>query len=184
MTELTEIEQAATERGVGLTLFRWLPALTATGAAIATIVVALISWNASRTSTDKDYVALAMNILSDKSSSVPSRRWAVAIVSRLSPVEIPTELAAGLATGRSVLPSELDPNATRATIMSCFKPVLESSMAKPVPVPDLPKEKDGVKGWMVFAVQDSGQLEKANNRITGLTEVFDICVRRPMEAKP
>lgn len=57
-------------------------------------------------------------------------------------------------------------------------------MAKPVPVPALPKEKDGVKGWMVFAVQDSGQLEKANNRITGLTEVFDICVRRPMEAKP
>ncbi|EJL25294.1 hypothetical protein [Novosphingobium sp. AP12] len=184
MTELTEIEQAATERGVGIMLFRWLPAITAIGAAIATIVVALISYSASRTATDKDYVALAMNILSDKSSSVPSRRWAVAIVSRLSPVEIPPELAAGLATGRSVLPSELDPNATRETIMTCFKPVLESSMAKPVPVPELPEGKDGVKGWMMFAVKDSGQLEKANNRITGLTEVIDICVRRPMETKP
>lgn len=184
MTKPTEIEQALAERGVGIMLFRWLPAITAIVAAITTIVVALISWNASRTATDKDYVALAMNILSDKSSSMPSRRWAVAIVSRLSPVAIPPELAAGLATGRSVLPSELDPNATRATIMNCFKPALESSMAKPVPVPDLPKKKDGVKGWVMFAVEDSGQLEKANGRITGLTEVIDICVRQPMEAKP
>lgn len=48
-------------------------------------------------------------------------------------MEIPPELAAGLATGRSVLPSELDPNATLATIMSCFKLVLKSDMAKPLP---------------------------------------------------
>lgn len=188
MTETTETEQAETERGVGMMLFRWLPAITAIVAALATIGVALISWNASRTSTDKDYVSLAMNILSDKSSSVPSRRWAVAIVSRLSPVEIPQELAAGLIAGRSVLPSELDPNATRATIMACLKPALQSDMSKPVPVPPLPtpvREGDlGLfKAWAIFAVEEAGQIEIANNRLSGMVQLVDICVRQPMGAK-
>lgn len=178
-----EIAQADAERTLGSVFLRWLPALTAIIAAITTVVVALISWNASRSTTDKDYVSLAMDILSDKASSVPSRRWAVAIVSNLSPVDIPPELASGLVSGRSVLPSELDPNATRAVILTCLEPVFKSDMVKPLPAASLPTEPGLFKDWVIFADKQTGQLDKANSRIEGLASVLDICVRRPMDPR-
>lgn len=173
------------ERVIGTVLLRWLPAITAMVAALASIVVAFISWTASRSVTDKDYVALAMNILSDKSSSIPARRWAVTVLSKVSPVDIPKELASGLISGRSVLPSELDPSATRASIMNCLKPVLISDAAKPLTGAKLPPLKGAAefKDWAVFGFTQTGQLERANLRIETLSRVIDICVRQPMNPK-
>jgi hypothetical protein len=170
-----ENDQAKAEKSMGMALFRWLPAITAIVAAVATVVVAAISWNAARTATDKDYVSLAMSILSNESSSVPSRNWAVDVLSRLSPVDIPPELASGLVTGRSVLPSELDPTATRRDIMACLNPVLASDLAKPVISAPLFPEKATVGDLAVFGVQQTGQLDKANNHIEALVESINIC---------
>lgn len=182
---MNEVAQRFDKRRLWNALFRWLPALTSIIAALASVTVALISWNASRSTTDKDYVALAMTILSDKSSSMPSRRWAVSIVSKLSPVDIPQELASGLISGRSVLPSELDPNATRAAILDCMKPATSGQIVQKVPPAPLPAD-DGAefKSWAIFAVRQTAQLEKANLNIEALAKVIDVCVRQPMTAVP
>ena len=166
----------AVERSLGRVITRWLPAITAVLAALATIIVALFSWNAARSATDKDYVSLSMNILSAKDSSIPSRRWAVEVLSRLSPVDIPKDLASGLITGQSVIPSDLDPAATRRQISACLRPVLESEIAKPVSAAPLPKNRMTVGDLAVFGVQQTGQLEIANLRIDALDRAIDICI--------
>jgi hypothetical protein len=177
--ESSEESQVQAERSFGLALIRWAPAITAIIAAVATILVALISWNASRSATDKDYVSLAMSILSAKDSTTPSRRWAVQVLSRLSPVDIPKELASGLITGRSVIPSELDPTATRQEILTCLKPILESDVVKPVENAPIWGAKPTVGDLAVFADHQTGQLDKANDRIKTLRAVLDICISPP-----
>lgn len=57
----------------------WLPVITATIAAAAAIVAAVVSWTGQSSVTDKDYVSLSMQILADKSSSVAAKRWAVSV---------------------------------------------------------------------------------------------------------
>jgi len=158
------------------TLLRWAPAITTVVAAAATIVAALISWTSERSATDKDYVTLAMSILSSKESSVPARRWAVDVLSRLSPVQIPKELASGLVTGRSIMPSELDPSATRREIVNCLKPVLESRLTERVEGAPLPPAGMTIGDLAVFADQQTGNLDIANARIEALTEAAEVCI--------
>lgn len=175
----TEPAHTPGERALGAALVRWLPAGTATIAAATTILVAVLSSNATQSATHQEYVALAMNILSTEGSSTPSRRWAVAVLSRLSPVTIPKDLASGLITGRSVVPSDLDPTATRREILACLKPILESDLSKPVAPAPLPPESMTVGDITIFGVQQTGQLEKANLRIDALTDSLDICITPP-----
>jgi len=158
---------------------RWLPAITATAAAAATVLVAVISWTASRSATDQEYVALSMSILASKESSIPSRTWAVEVLSRLSPVSIPDNLASGLISGKSVMPSDLDPEAARRAIRSCLQPVIESDLVKPVDSAELGRE-DVMRDWQIFGVAQTGQLAKANSRIEALNEALDLCTTVPL----
>lgn len=174
----TRDASTAAERSFVVSLLRWLPAITASVAALAAIVVATISYSAARSATDKDYVALAMNVLSDKSSSLPSRRWAVDVLSKLSPVAIPHDLASGLITGRSVLPADLDPAATRASIAACFQPVLSSPVGKTVASASVPKGGATVGDWIAFGDAQTAQLDKANGRVDAMAKVIVICLRQ------
>lgn len=157
----------------------WGAVIASSIAALASVIAAAISWSSARSATNKDYVALAMSILSQKESSPPSRRWAVEIVSKLSPVSVPQELAAGLVTGRSVLPSELDPDATRAAILACMKPLLSSDLASTVSSAPLPAEGT-VASWVSFADAQTGRLDVANLRLRTFQSVADTCIRKPM----
>ena len=64
-----------------------------------------------------------------------------------------------------------------------MRPALESDMARAVPAAHLPTITGPVfvKDWLLFAVEQTGQLEKANSRIEGLTKIMSICVRQPMD---
>lgn len=87
----------------------------------------------------------------------------------------PRELASGLITGRSVLPSELDPAATRREIMACLKPILDSEIAKPIEGAPLIPPKATVGDLAVFATRQTAQLDKANARIEALVEGIKLC---------
>jgi len=65
---------------------KFLVLLTALSVLVTPIVVAIISYNSNRTSTDKDYVNIAVSILNAKDSSKENRQWALRILNKLSPI--------------------------------------------------------------------------------------------------
>ena len=170
--------------------FAWLrtaiisPLVAAVIAAIAALIGAFLSWNASQSSVEQEYVALAMGILRDSESTQPTRNWAINVVSEYSPTEITPEMASGLLTGRAVLPAELDPDATRNEILECMQPLIESRLATAVPPAPLPeKDEDelaAMKNWAKFSIAQTGQLEKANGRIEAFNEIMMTCVSGPL----
>lgn len=145
----------------------WLPLVSAIVVAISSLLVAGIAASSTKENTEKDYVSLAMSVLQSPNSSQPSKRWAVEVLSKLSPVEIPDPLKQGLITGKDNFP--LVP-------LPCLNQLRESDLLKPVAVEPLPKG-DTQKEWMIFTVGTAGQLEIANNRLEGARKVLDICTR-------
>ena len=153
-------------------------------AAAASVGGAVISWSASATSTEQEYVALAMEILRDSESTQSARNWAVGVMSDLSPTEVTPEMASGLLTGKAVLPAQLDPAATRREILECMKPLTESEFAGPVDPAPLPEAGEDrlaeFKNWVIFSIEQTGQLEKANGRIDTYQKVVSNCVQGPL----
>ena len=145
----------------------WLPFLSAIAIASTPVIVAVITSNATRESTDKDYVGLAVSILSSEKSTKPSRRWAAKLLSDLSPTEIPLELANGLVTGQDVL---------TVVPLPCLNQLRSGTMLNPTPAAPLPTG-DNIKDWVIFSVQQSAQLAKANNDKETAKKVVEICTR-------
>lgn len=70
----------------------WLLILLSSLSLLVTpILVAIISSNSSQSSTNKDYVALAVNILNSKTSTPENRKWALKLLATLSPVQFSQE---------------------------------------------------------------------------------------------
>ena len=74
------------KQGSGQSDNKILLAITALSLLVTPIVVAIISYNANRTSTDKDYVNIAVSIINSKEAKPESRQWALRVLSKLSPV--------------------------------------------------------------------------------------------------
>lgn len=145
----------------------WLPFLSAIAIASTPIIVAVITSNATLESTDKDYVSLAVSILSSEKSTKPSRRWAAKLLSDLSPTEVPLELANGLVTGKDVL---------TVVPLPCLNQLRSGTLLSPTPAAPLPKG-DTVKDWIMFGIEQSGQLSKANNDKEAAKRVVEICTK-------
>lgn len=145
----------------------WLPFLSAIAIASTPIVVAVITANATREGTDKDYVGLAVSILSSDKSSKPSRRWAAQVLSKMSPVAIPPELASGLVTGEDVL---------QIVPLPCLNQLSSSGLLDPTPGAPLPTgNKVGDLG--AFADAQTGQLDKANIDKRAAKRILAICTK-------
>lgn len=80
-------------------LDRTIQVLTAFSLLITPVVVAVIGYRATNSSTSKDYVSLAVSILNSKDSPKESRDWAVTVLNKLSPVPVPQSLKIQLGTG-------------------------------------------------------------------------------------
>lgn len=83
-----------------------LVALSSLSLLVTPILVAIIASNANQSSTNKDYVSLAVNILNAKGSTPENRKWALRLLSKMSPVPFSEESENQLANG-SGLTNEL-----------------------------------------------------------------------------
>jgi len=180
-----ELGQASVDSSSGWA-WRNSPVFIAVIAAVASVVGAVISWNSASSATEQQYVAMAMEILSDNESSQPARNWAIGVVSDMSPTEVSPSLASGLLTGQSVLPRELDPSATRTEILECLQPVFESELGGPVEPAPLPRDVEDdlqlLKNWAKFSIAQTGQLEKANGRIEMYRDIMRSCISEPLQS--
>lgn len=150
------------------TLWRnWLPLASAVAVALSSLMVAWIAAASSKESTQKDYVSLAMSVLQTPTSSQPSKRWAVDVLSRLSPVEIPLPLREGLMSGKDSFP---------LTPLPCLNQLRDSNLLQPVAVEPLPAG-NAVRDWMKFSIGTATQLQIANDRLRDSRKVLEICSR-------
>lgn len=76
-----------------------LVAMSAASLLVTPILVAIITSNANQSSTSKDYVALAVNILNSKGSTPENRKWALSLLAKMSPVPFSSESEKQLAGG-------------------------------------------------------------------------------------
>ena len=117
----------------------WLPTIAATLAATASLVGAVLAWSASQSATEKDYVQLAMSILSNKDSSLPAKEWAASVISDLSPVKLPDELRTGLVTGKAQFSNRTPPNVIGEALRRCLAPLYRSKALEQTPPAPVPK---------------------------------------------
>lgn len=93
------------------------------------ILLALLGWIVQTATKDRelnrDYVQLAVSVLSDQKASGDMRTWAVAVLRENSPVPFGSAQAAALASGASSLPSTTVYSLRRAA------PPLPSNLAEP-----------------------------------------------------
>lgn len=81
---------------------KWLLGITALSVLVTPVAVAIITSNANRSSTDKDYVNIAVSILNSKDSKPENRDWALAVLNKLSPVPFSRKNGEGLAKGNEL----------------------------------------------------------------------------------
>lgn len=81
---------------------RIIQALTAISLLVTPVLVAVIGFRATSSSTEKDYVALAVSILNAKDSPKESREWATTVLNKLSPVPVPDTLKQQLGSGEGL----------------------------------------------------------------------------------
>lgn len=77
----------------------FLVTLSSLSLLVTPILVAIITSNANQSSTNKDYVSLAVNILNAKGSTPENRKWAFRLLSKMSPVPFSEESEKQLAGG-------------------------------------------------------------------------------------
>lgn len=93
----------------------WLPVVLSSLSILLTpITVAIITSNANQSSTNKDYVSLAINILNSKNSTPENRKWALRLLSKMSPVPFSEESEKQLSGGSGLINS--------STILSAYGP--------------------------------------------------------------
>jgi hypothetical protein len=118
--------------GSGLTTTdRLLQAATALALLLTPVVVAVIGYQATRSSTSKDYVSLAVSILNSKDSPKDSRLWATAVLTKLSPVPVPNELRAQLGSGSVLTAKPITVNVPVA--VGCIDPKTYADMHSQLP---------------------------------------------------
>lgn len=81
---------------------KWLLGITALSVLVTPVAVAIITSNSNRSSTDKDYVNIAVSILNSKDSRPENRDWALEVLNKLSPVPFSRKNGEGLAKGNEL----------------------------------------------------------------------------------
>lgn len=145
----------------------WLPIVSATVVALSSLLVAGIAASSSHENTQKDYVSLAMSVLQAPNSSQASKRWAVQVLDKLSPVDLPEPMKEGLISGKDTF---------ALTPLPCLNELRDSKLLDTVPGAPIPKG-NRIGDWLVFADANVGQLDKANSQLEGARKVLEICTK-------
>jgi hypothetical protein len=78
----------------------WAPLLMSSLSLLITpILVSIITYNSSQSSVNKDYVSIAVSVLNSKDSTQENRKWALRLLTNLSPVPFSEESQKQLANG-------------------------------------------------------------------------------------
>jgi hypothetical protein len=138
---------------------RLLQTATALALLLTPVVVAVIGYQATRSSTSKDYVSLAVSILNAKDSPKESREWATAVLNQLSPVPVPSALKAQLGTGSVLVDKPIAVNMPVA--VGCLEPKTYNDIHSQLP-------RDFAKGVKPHSLTDEQLIHLLTKHIVKL----------------